>query len=119
MGDLTADKPRKLSRLAQDALDIVTLAQRRGRADMTLIEILHALRKANPGTEKPSLSRELSHLSDDRLLLERPVKRKSAWEALPPGAKQESWPASTAYYVPGARVAASVAAAPVASADFY
>lgn len=124
MSDSTADKPRKLSHLAQGALDIVKLAQRRGRSDMTLAEILHALRaQARPGAviEKSSLSRELTHLALDGLLLRRSTKRKSAWEALPPGMDQHASPSSFAYYAPGARAAvpAVAPAAVAASADFY
>lgn len=107
------DKPRKLSRLAQNALDIVVLAQRRGQLDLTLAEILHALRaQAGQGSviEKSSLSRELTHLALDGLLLRRSVKRKSAWEALPVGIDQHASPSSYAYYAPGARVAVLVAA---------
>lgn len=116
MNSLHADKPRHVSKLGRAALDIVTLAQRRGRADMTLQEILHAVRK-QPGhgaAEKSSLSRELTAFSREGVLLIRPVKRKSAWEALPSGADQQSWPASAAYYAPGAR-----ATVPAASPDFY
>ena len=108
MSTLDAGQPRHVSRLGQAALDIVKLAQRRGRTDMTLQEILHAVRK-QPGhqaAEKSSLSRELTAFSREGVLLIRPVKRKSAWEALPPGADQHSWPASAAYYAPGARAAA-------------
>lgn len=120
MTDSMADKPRKLSHLAQGALDIVLLAQRRGRSDMTLTEILHGLRQQNPGTEKPSLSRELTGLALDGLLLRRTVKRKSAWESLPSGANQNTWPASFAYYAPGARAAAPTPAPVAASAvAFY
>lgn len=121
MTDLTADKPRRLSKLAQDTLDIVARAQRRGRGDLTIAEILHALRsQARPGAviEKSSLSRELTHLALDGQLLRRTEKRKSAWEALPLGVDQQHWPASHAYYVPGVR--AGVAAAPAAVvAEFY
>ena len=117
------DKPRKLSHLAQGALDIVALAQRRGRADLTLAEILHALRaQAGQGAaiEKSSLSRELTHLALDGLLLRRSVKRKSAWEALPVGMDQQASPSSFAYYAPGARAASPVAAASDSSAiSFY
>jgi hypothetical protein len=119
---LDAGQPRKLSHLAQSALDIVRLAQRRGRPDMTLAEILHALRaQARPGAviEKSSLSRELTHLALDGLLLRRQVKRKSAWEALPPGMDQHASPSSFAYYAPGARATTPVAAMPAASPDFY
>lgn len=121
MGDLLADKPRTLSRLAQDALDIVSLAQRRGRTDMTLAEILHGLRaqKPNSAIEKSSLSRELTHLTQDGLLLRRQVKRKSAWEALPAGMDQQSSPASFAYYAPGARVVAPAQLISAAAADCY
>ena len=120
MSALEASQPRKLSHLAQGALDIVRLAQRRGRPDMTLAEILHALRaQARPGAviEKSSLSRELTHLALDGLLLRRSTKRKSAWEALPPGMDQHASPSSFAYYAPGAR--AALPAAPAASADCY
>lgn len=120
MSDLNGDKQRKLSHLAQWALDIVKLAHLRGRSDMTLAEILHALRaQARPGSviEKSSLSRELTHLALDGLLLRRSVKRKSAWEVLPPGMDQHASPSSFAYYAPGAR--AAVPAVPVASADCY
>ena len=120
MTDQAADKPRKLSHLAQGALDIVMLAQRRGRPDMTLAEILHGLRaQARPGAviEKSSLSRELTHLALDGLLLRRSVKRKSAWEALPPGMNQQASPSSFAYYAPGVR--AAVPAAFAASAGCY
>lgn len=114
---IDSSKPRTLSRLGQSALDVVRLAQRRGRADMTLAEILHAVRK-QPGhesAEKSSLSRELTDLAKDGLLLIRAVKRKSAWEALPPGVNQQSWPASSAYYAPGALAGVSISA----SADCY
>lgn len=113
------DKPRKLSHLAQNALDIVVLAQRRGRPDLTLAEILHALRaQAGQGAavEKSSLSRELTHLALDGLLLRRSVKRKSAWEVLPVGMDQHASPSSYAYYAPGARGAVPVAASAV---SFY
>jgi hypothetical protein len=125
MTDALADKPRKLSHLAQNALDIVVLAQRRGRLDMTLAEILHTLRQqARPGAaiEKSSLSRELTHLAMDGLLLRRSAKRKSAASALPAGMDQQASPSSTAYYAPGARPVASAPAAlvaPAAAADFY
>lgn len=124
MSALDAEKPRKLSHLAQNALDIVRLAQRRGRTDMTLAEILHALRaQAKQGTviEKSSLSRELTHLALDGLLLRHSVKRKSAWEVLPAGMDQHASPSSFAYYAPGARAAVPVVepAAVAASADFY
>ncbi len=123
MSALDAGQPRKLSHLAQGALDIVKLAQRRGRSDMTLAEILHALRAQRPGAsiEKSSLSRELTHLALDGLLLRRSTKRKSAWEALPPGMDQHASPSSFAYYAPGARAAvpAVAPAAVAASADFY
>ena len=127
----TADKPRHLSNLALKTLDIVRLAARRGRMDMTLVEILHALRSAEPGKtfEKSSLSRELTHLALDGLLLRRSIKRKSAWEALPKGMDQQGSPSSFAYYAPGtagtgrrvdvAPAAPAAAPAPVASADFY
>ena len=121
MSKLDADKPRHISKLGRAALDIVMLAQRRGQENMTLQEILHAVRKqaGHQAAEKSSLSRELTAFSREGVLLIRPVKRKSAWEALPPGADQQSWPASAAYYAPGVRAAAPVAAVPAASADFY
>ena len=118
-----ADKPRHLSHLALNALDIVTLVQRRGRVDMTLAEILHALRaqaKPGAGIEKSSLSRELTHLAQDGLLLRRTVKRKSAWEALPVGMDQQSSPSSFAYYKPVAGpAAASTPVGAASTADFY
>ena len=123
MSHLNSDKPRDLSKLAKAALDVVMLAQRRARMDMTLAEILHALRaQAKPGAfiEKSSLSRELTHMALDGWLLRRLTKRKSAWEALPPGIDQHASPSSYAYYAPGARSVAHVASAvPAASADFY
>lgn len=123
MSKLDPDKPRNLSKQGKAALDAVMLAQRRGRMDMTLAEILHALRaQAKPGAviEKSSLSRELTHLALDGLLLRRLTKRKSAWEALPPGIDQHASPSSYAYYAPGARSAVPVVpAVPAASADFY
>ena len=121
MSDSMADKPRRLSHLAQGALDIVLLAQRRGRADLTLAEILHALRaQAGQGAvvEKSSLSRELTYLALDGLLLRRTAKRKSAWEVLPVGMDQHASPSSFAYYAPGARAAAPVPAAASAT-SFY
>ena len=123
MTDSKTDKPRKLSRLAQDALDIVQQAQRRGGADLTLAEILHALRTTRPGSaiEKSSLSRELTHLALDGLLLRRSVKRKSAWEALPVGMDQLASPSSFAYYTPGAGsvALASESSGRASAADFY
>jgi hypothetical protein len=125
MNESNADKPRKLSHLAHNALDIVLLAQRRGRLDLTLAEILHALRaQAKPGAliEKSSLSRELTFLALDGFLLRRSVKRRSAWEVLPAGMAQHASPSSYAYYAPGARSFAATPAAPIApalTADFY
>lgn len=121
MSALGVGKPRTLSKLGQSALDIVILAKRRGQSDMTLAEILHAVR-AQAGweaAEKSSLSRELTDLAKDGLLLIRPVKRKSAWEALPRGAKQHSWPASSAYYAPGARPVAAGHLISASAADCY
>lgn len=120
MTDTKAAKPRHLSKLALDALDIVKLAQRRGQGDMTLAEILHALRAQagqRSAIEKSSLSRELTHLALDGLLLRQTVKRKSAWEALPLGMDQQGSPSSFAYYAPGAQRSLSVA--PFSTADFY
>lgn len=104
VAEISTDKPRKLSQMARIVLLVVRLAARRGHVDMTLAEILHALRAGVPGRtfEKSSLSRELTHLALDGLLLRRMSKRKSAWEALPVGVDQQSAPASFAYYVPGA-----------------
>jgi len=119
MSDLNAEKSRKLSRLAQDVLDIVNLAQRRGRMDMTLAELVHALRAQRPDAaiEKSTLSRELTHLALDGLLLRRSVKRKSAWEVLPAGMDQQASPSSFAYYTPGAR--SVLPAVPAVAADCY
>lgn len=121
MSAMDGDKPRTLSRLAQGALDIVSLAQRRGRTDMTLAEILHGLRAQRPGAaiEKSSLSRELKDLFDDGKLLRRQVKRKSAWEALPAGMDQQASPSSYAYYVPGASAVAPSQLISAAAADCY
>lgn len=120
MNHAAAAPVRKLSQLALDSLDIVTLARKRGRADMTLAEILHALRaqaRAGSTVEKSSLSRELTHLAQDGLLLRRTSKRKSAWEALPAGVDQQASPSSFAYYVPSTQ--ALPAAAPASAVAYY
>lgn len=106
----------------RNALDVVTLARRRGRSDLTLSEILHALRaQAKPGAviEKSSLSRDLKALVDSGLLLRRSVKRKSAWEALPAGVDQQKSPSSFAYYAPGAGTGVVAPAVPGSSVAFY
>ncbi|QJC56119.1 hypothetical protein HC248_01405 [Polaromonas vacuolata] len=125
MSELNTDKPRKLSHLAHNALDIVLLAQRRGRLDLTLAEILHALRaQAKPGAliEKSSLSRELTYLALDGFLLRRSDKRRSTWEVLPAGMAQHASPSSYAYYAPSARSIAEIpsgSTAPALTTDFY